>query len=175
MNKMKIENGKSLKAFLGSVFEESYKSLRSRRSVVSEDQLNVPGNNDEEAIKGGEINSKIIIDKLNTIRAGKSFKDSVVNSQMEEYLTNLSKDEKTALFVFTKAIAQIVTGEVNAANVVDPGEPPADLSIKKGNSGGGSGGSVVISSVSVKTKSPGANAKPDKEEDTSGPAPIKAK
>jgi hypothetical protein len=170
---MKIENGKSLKAFLSSVFEESYQNLRSNRSVVSEDQLNVKGGSDEEALKDGEINSKIIIDKLNTIRAGKSFKDSVVNSQMEKYLASLSKDEKTALFVFTKAIAQIVTGEVNAANVVDPSEPPADLSIKKGNSGGS--GSVVISSVSVKPKSTTANSKPDKEEDTSGPAPIKAK
>jgi hypothetical protein len=171
---MKIDSGRSLQTFLDTVIKKSVKSLHERRQLFSEDQLNVPGN-DEDALEKGDVDSKIIIDKLNTIRAGKSFKDSVVNSQMEKYISGLSKEEKTALFAFVKAIAQIVTGEISADNVVDPSDPPADLSIKKGEGGEGGGeGKVVINKVSVKTGNE-KSGKPDKEEDTSGPAPIKAK
>jgi hypothetical protein len=183
---MNIKDGKSLNSLLKTIVRESYKTLQTKRKILREEELNAPEEEGEEtpesggetssdkdhnALKSGDIDSQTIIEKLNTIRAGKSFKDSSIKAEMEEYLNELSKEEKTALFAFLKAISQIVTGEVDAENVVDPGEPPADLSIQKGGEK-----SVTISKIRVvSTKSDGKSAKSSSKEDTTGPTPIKPK
>ena len=188
---MNIKDGKSLNSLLKTIVRESYKNLQTKRKILREEELNAPEGTEEEveepkddgnetssdkdhnALETGDIDSQTIIEKLNTIRSGKSFKDSSIKAEMEEYLNDLSKEEKTALFAFLKAISQIVTGEVDAENVVDPGEPPADLSIQKGGK----------KTVTLKTKvevvtsgaSGGKDTKATSKEDTTGPAPIKPK
>lgn len=130
-----------------------------------------------EKLQGGEIKAKDVVDKLNSIRSGKSFKDSAVSSSMEEYIDSLSKPEKVALLAFLKGIAQIVTGEVPAQSAEDPSDAPADVKMQKGDKeqvvhkqpnvikgGGGNGG---------QQKKPANNAQGA--EDTSAPAPITPK
>lgn len=124
-----------------------------------------------EKLKQGDIKPKDIVDKLNSIRSGRSFHDSAVSSAMESYIDSLSKAEKVALMAFLKGIAQIVTGEISGQNASDPSDKPADVKMDKTNEPktihkkpnvirGGGGGS--------KQKSGGA-------EDTSAPAPITPK
>lgn len=84
-------------------------------------------------LKTGDIAPKDIIEKLNSIRSGKSFKDSAIEQQMEQYINSLSKPEKTALLAFLRGIAQIVTGEVAASTADDPSEKPADVQMQKNN------------------------------------------
>jgi len=189
---MNIKDGKSLNSLLKTIVRESYKNLQIKRKVLKEEELNAPvdteveeeqseeggeketsPDKDHNALKTGDIDSQEIIEKLNTIRAGKSFKDSSIKTEMQEYLNELSKEEKTALFVFLKAISQIVTGEIDAENVVDPGEPPADLSIQKG----GKKTVTLKSKVQVVTSASagGKDEKASSKEDTTGPAPIKPK
>ena len=127
-----------------------------------------------EKLKGGDIKPKDIVDKLNSIRSGKSFKDSAVSSSMEEYIGSLSKPEKVALLAFLKGIAQIVTGEVPAQNASDPGDSPSDVKMDKGNTP-----KVVhkkpnvIKGGSQQPSSGGNNGQtPVSAEDTSAPAPI---
>lgn len=65
-------------------------------------------------LKDADVEPKDIVDKLNSIRSGKSFKDSAVKGAMDEWINSLSKTERVALFAFVRGIAQIVTGEVPA-------------------------------------------------------------
>jgi len=126
---------------------------------------------EKDKLKKGEITPKDIVDKLNTIRSGKSFKDSAISTKMDEYINSLSKEEKTALLAFLKGLAQIVTGEIEASQAQDPSENPADIEMKKTNS------------PEKKTIKPNVIKAPDKEkiekkpssEDTSGPVPITPK
>jgi hypothetical protein len=79
---------------------------------------------------GSEIKLDDIVDKLNTIRSGKSFKDSAVQSHFQEYFQSLKEPERVAMLAFLKGIAQIVTGEVGATQADDPSK--ADVSMHQG-------------------------------------------
>lgn len=127
---------------------------------------------EKEKLKKGDIKSKDIVDKLNAIRSGKSFKDSAISSKLDEYVESLSKAEKVALLAFLKGLAQIVTGEVEAETATDPADPDPDVKMKKGSG-----------DKQVKTIKPNVIKAPEKEksekkpssEDTSGPVPITPK
>lgn len=126
---------------------------------------------DTETMEQGDIEPKDVVDKLNAIRSGKSFKDDKVSAAMEEYVGSLSKAEKTALFAFLKGIAQIVTGEVPGQQAVDPESKPAHVSMEKGPE---KAKSKHIEPNVIKGQAPKAKAKTGTE-DTSGPVPITPK
>jgi hypothetical protein len=127
---------------------------------------------EKEKLKKGKIKPKDIVDKLNTIRSGKSFKDSAISSKLDEYVESLSKAEKVALLAFLKGLAQIVTGEIEPDAATDPADPEPDVKMQKGAGG-----------KKVKTIKPNVIKAPEKEkvekkpssEDTSGPVPISPK
>ena len=166
---MKISNGKSLKEYLGNIFEESFRTLHSKKSILREEDSS-GGGEDVDALKSGEIDTKDVIDKLNTIRAGKSFKDSAISSKMGKYVSDLSQAEKTALLAFLKGIAQIVSGEVEDQDILDPSEPPAKVKMEKTPNQ-----VVTIKPNVIKSSSQKSEEEASGKEDTSGPAPIKAK
>lgn len=126
---------------------------------------------DTETLEQGNVEPKDIIDKLNAIRSGKSFKDEKVSAAMEEYVGSLSKAEKTALLAFMKGIAQIVTGEVPGQQATEPDSNPAQVSMKKGPEPAKTKHIEpnVIKASAPKQKSTGGS------EDTSGPVPITPK
>jgi hypothetical protein len=193
------KRGKSLSSVIDSIVKESLKTALQRnayeeqekqaaiaQSMMSEED---PADDDseesddsppaesksqedeKEKLKKGEIKSKDIVDKLNTIRSGKSFKDSAIASKMDEYIESLSKPEKVALLAFLKGLSQIVTGEVEADQAQDPSDNPAAVKMEKGNE------------PQKKTIKPNVIKAPAKEkvekktgaEDTSGPVPITPK
>lgn len=127
---------------------------------------------EKEKLKKGEIKTKDIVDKLNTIRSGKSFKDSAISSKLDEYVESLSKAEKVALLAFLKGLSQIVTGEVDPQTATDPADPEPDVKMQKGSG-----------EKKVKSIKPNVIKAPEKEkaekkpssEDTSGPVPISPK
>lgn len=122
-----------------------------------------------EKLEQGDIEPRDIVDKLNAIRSGKSFKDDKVKSSMEEYVGSLSKAEKTALLAFLKGIAQIVTGEVPGQQAVDPSADPAGVEMEKGQKQKTKHIEPnVIKAAAPKSKAQGG-------EDTSGPVPITPK
>jgi pyruvate dehydrogenase E2 component (dihydrolipoamide acetyltransferase) len=73
-------------------------------------------------IQKGSITLEMIVDKLNTIRAGRSFKDKSIAAQMMGYFEKLSDDEKVALYAFLKGLAQIVSGEFTGYKPVSPSD-----------------------------------------------------
>lgn len=128
------------------------------------------GEDEKDKLKKGDITADDVVEKLNSIRAGKSFKDESIASKLEEYVDSLSKPEKTALLAFLKGISQIVTGEVEAKAATDPGSDPAKVKMEKGEQ------------IQKKTIKPNIIKAPPKEkkekpseEDTTGPVPITPK
>lgn len=86
---------------------------------------------DDETMKG-KVELEHVIEKLNSIRSGKSLKTEPVAQSFEQYFNDLNDSEKLALFIFLKGIAQIVTGEVQGSSAVEPEDPPANISMKRG-------------------------------------------
>jgi hypothetical protein len=126
---------------------------------------------EKDKLKKGEIKSKDIVDKLNTIRSGKSFKDSSVSGKLDEYVESLNKAEKVALLAFLKGLAQIVTGEVEAEAAQDPSDDPADVKMEKGNEPQ----KKTIKPNVIKAPAKEKTEKKPGSEDTSGPVPITPK
>lgn len=124
-----------------------------------------------EKLASGNVEPEDITDKLNSIRSGKSFKDEVVHSAMDEYVNSLSKAEKTALLAFLKGIAQIVTGEVQGGDAIEPDSNPADVAMKKGPE---AAKTKHIEPNVIKASVPKTKAKTGTE-DTSSPVPITPK
>jgi len=138
-------------------------------------------------LKDADVEPKDIVDKLNSIRSGKSFKDSAVKGAMDEWINSLSKTERVALFAFVRGIAQIVTGEVPAKQAEEPGKHPADIKMDKTNEPHtkevrpnvikGAGGDKPAGSKHSGATSPQKKSHGTDEENTDAPisAPIQAK
>lgn len=179
----------SLNNYLNNLFEESIKAALQKKAVQEkekqstfskkneeqdlfsaddsdEKQANSIGD-EEQKLKKGNVTADDIIEKLNSIRSGKSFKDEKISASMQEYVDGLSKAEKTALLAFLKGISQIVTGEISAEKAIEPDSPPAKVSMEKTNQLRKKQikpNIIKKSSIDNNVKSP--------EEDTTPPAPI---
>jgi|GEM_PF-1584537 len=196
--------GKSLGAVLDSIIREQIKSSLYQNSIdekerqkqflgeddddLFDDESDDSGESDEDSgdsktmsdelgkIKSGDITPDDVIEKLNGIRAGHSLKDDKIAAKISEYVESLSKPEKVALMAFLKGISQIVSGEVDAEQALEPGDDPAHVKMQKG---------VQKQKKSIKPNVIKAPAKDDEEsekkekksskEDTSGPVPITPK
>lgn len=121
-----------------------------------------------EKLKQGDIEPKDIVEKLNAIRSGKSFKDDAIEAAMEQYIGSLSKAEKTALLAFLKGIAQIVTGEVPGQQATEPADNPSDVKMQKGPS---KPTTKHVQPNVIKASPPKQKAQTGTE-DTSAPTPI---
>ena len=121
-------------------------------------------------LKSGSITVDDVVEKLNSIRSGKSLKDEEVSSSFKKYFDELKSEEKVALFAFLKGISQIVTGEIDPGSAVDPSDRPARIEMQK------KGGPVKRTLKPLVVKAPEAEkSKKSSSEDTSGPVPISPK
>ena len=161
-----IKDTIALKDFLSSVINETLSSKK--KLIVEQDE------GEKENLKSGDISADEVIEKLNTIRAGKSFKDQNIKTAMESYVSDLDDAEKTALFAFLKGISQIVGGEVEGQEALEPSDKPANVKMEKKPS------SQKVTIKPNVIKKPSAGEKPKEKaskspEDTTPPAPIVAK
>lgn len=189
-NVRKISTGKSLSKAIQAIIEEAMHDNLSSNAAEEEkkqkefleeedlfdDESSNPSQSktvkdEKEKLKTGDIEVDDVIQKLNTIRSGKSFKDETIKSKLSEYVESLTKAEKTALFAFLKGIAQLVTGEFDAESAADPSENPADVKMEKEPVGQ----KKAIKPNVIKTPLPAKEEKKKSVEDTSGPVPIKPK
>lgn len=194
-NEVKIKSGRSLSAIISAVVSESMKAQLYQNSMKekkrqaalqkeedeeilgdeseSEDKAQSKTMEDEtEKLKTGEVSTDDIVSKLNAIRAGKSFKDETVAAQIEEYIDSLKKPEKVALLAFLKGISQIVTGEVEAEEAVEPSDKEPSIKMKKDS---GKQKKTIKPNVIKKPSSGESKEEKSSEEDTSGPVPITPK
>lgn len=68
-----------------------------------------------------------VVDQLNALRAGRSFKEAPVLDQLKRYYEGLADSEKQALFAYTKGLAQIVSGQVDAGAAEAPREAGVEM------------------------------------------------
>jgi hypothetical protein len=115
------------KVTVGSLLDASFRTRRLREDSSGKD----PDKSDNEAMASAEVTTADIVEKLNSIRAGRSFRDDAVKGAMDAYVEGLDEAEKTALFAFLKGIAQVVTGEIPAKQATEPSDAPSDVSMKK--------------------------------------------
>lgn len=173
---------KTIDSYIANVIEESVKSTLQKKALQEKEKQDSTasgsGNAEEEKpdlgpeaekLKKGDITVDDVIEKLNSIRSGKSFNADDVKSALSKYFDELEKPEKTALLAFLKGISQIVTGEVSGDSAIDPGDKPAGVEMKKTGTQKVSIKPNIIKAPDIeKSKKPGA-------EDTSGPVPITPK
>lgn len=170
---------KTIDSYIASVIEESLKSTLQKKALQEKEKQDASSpdtkeksdaGHETEKLKKGDVTVDDVIEKLNSIRSGKSFNADDVKSSLGKYFDELDKPEKTALLAFLKGISQIVTGEVSATAAIDPGDAPADVEMEKKT--GSQKVSIkpnIIKAPNVeKSKKPGI-------EDTSGPVPIMPK
>lgn len=74
----------------------------------------------DDELQKGNITIDMVIEKLNSIRSGRSFKDENIHDQMGKYFDALNDNERLALYAFLKGIAQIVTADIPAQNAPNP-------------------------------------------------------
>jgi hypothetical protein len=171
---------KTIDSYIANVIEESLKATLQKRALQEKEKQDAAsGEKPEEQqtsgeeiekLKKGNITVKDIIEKLNSIRSGKSFKDEEVNAALEEYFDDLEGAEQVALLAFLKGISQIVTGEVSATQAVEPGDNPVDIEMKKTTGPQ----KVSVKPNIIKAPDIDKNKKPSAE-DSSGPVPITPK
>lgn len=192
MTQKVINDGSSLRSFIRCVLDEKLREVVNGvpSQVMSEEDdltkaLQSDGGDQKKQVSsdqqpGGEnvpeeIDVKAVIEKLNSIRSGRSFRDSAVEQKMDAFFNNLEDAEKKALFQFLSGLAQVVTGEVPTETVIksgDPGNPPANVNIEP------QGGKKEKASLSLKPNIVANKPQAKKEanaEDTSSPAPISPK
>ena len=171
---------KTIDSYITNIIEESLKATLQRRALQEKEKQDsikdkntddsAPSGEEAEKLKKGNITVDDIIEKLNSVRSGKSFNDDDVKAALSEYFNALEKAEQTALLAFLKGISQIVTGEFTATQAVEPGDDPLDIEMKK-TSGPQK---VSIKPSVIKAPDIEKNKKPSSE-DASGPVPITPK
>jgi hypothetical protein len=127
---------------------------------------------EKEKMKIGSVKTDDIIEKLNYIRAGRSFHDDTIHANMDVYIKSLSKEERIALYAFLKGISQIVSGEVEPDKAIDPDSKPANIEMKKSNE---KESKTLKPNIIKKAGSDEKETDKAKEEDDSSPTPIKPK
>lgn len=119
-----------------------------------------------EDLQKGNITIEMIVEKLNSIRSGRSFKDQNILAQMSTYFDDLNDNEKLALYAFLKGISQIVTGEISGEQAMDPQKTHPELEVT-------SKAEKQVHSIKPNIiKKPKAPSAPQSQENTTAPTPI---
>lgn len=124
---------------------------------------------EKDKLKTGDITADDVVDRLNIIRSGKSFKDEEIAGKLKEYIDSLTKAERTALLAFLKGISQVVTGDMAGKDALDPSDSPSNVEMKKGDD------TKKITIKPTIVKNPEKGKKRSSGEDTTGPVPITPK
>ena len=97
------------------------------KEASDEKPANPPETKDVPNNFGASIDS--LQKNINALRAGKSLKDSTVNSQLQIYYDKLTEDERKVLVLFLRELSRILSGSVSGDDAVDPSDPPPGLNV----------------------------------------------
>ena len=140
---------------------------------VSKVAAGTPGQSDQGVgdLQKGQVTLEMVVEKLNSIRSGRSFKDENIAMQMQKYFNDLNDNEKLALYAFAKGIAQIVTGEIAGQQAADPGQTNPKIEMTDQ----GTMQQVRHVKPNVIRRTPAAPTAGTGTENTAAPTPIVAK
>ena len=86
----------------------------------------------EEAETEGEafgVSFDSVITAINTLRAGRSLKNSAIKDQTSAYYDRLDDNERKVLLVFLNELGKILSGALQGSEAQDPSDPPVNLDI----------------------------------------------
>ena len=129
----------------------------------------------KEKLKTGDISTDDIVDALNVIRSGHSFKDTDIHESLEEYINSLSRVERTALLAFLKGIGSIVSGQIAASAATEPSKFPANVKMQKGSDDAKKRRVVHVKPTVVRSATTSVAKTIKSEENRLPPAPITPK
>ena len=81
-----------------------------------------------------KVKAADIVELFNIMRSGKSLKDETVRKNFQQYFDSLSGEERVALFSFSQAMADIISGVNSKGDIADEPQPDdygIELSTKK--------------------------------------------
>lgn len=73
-----------------------------------------------------------VVKDINTLRAGRSTKDSEIKNELMGYYDRLSEDERVVLHVFLKQLSSILSGALSGDEAQDPSDEPFNANIELG-------------------------------------------
>lgn len=100
-------------------------------SKEKKESLEEDAANDKQIMSDGDVEVSDIVEKLNAIRAGRSFKDEAIAAELDKYFTGLDNAERVALFAYLKGIQEIVSGVGTGEEAVEPSDPEPGVEMKR--------------------------------------------
>jgi len=71
-----------------------------------------------------------IVNQLNAIRSGKSLKNTEIEQIFKGYVEQLDKNEQKSLYIFLKAVAQALSGQIGISELPEPEDEIPQLATK---------------------------------------------
>ena len=132
-----------------------------------------PIDSEEEAMTTVSFDS--VIDRINTLRAGRSTKDKEIKKSLEDYYNKLDENERIVLKIFLEELSEILGGEIDGVNAKDPSDPPEKFKITSAEED-----ADAAAAADVEKKAPGPSAEDmlsdeEEKEDTSPPEDLPIK
>ena len=121
---------------------------------------------DEDVID--QITPRMIVSKINNIRAGLSLKNKEVKDNLVMFLEKLDDNELLVLFYYLGDIAKILNQKIKGQDATDPSEDPLNISMTRQSSEKSTDGQQQQQRVKEKIPAP----KQKEEEDTSPPIKV---
>ena len=72
-----------------------------------------------------------VMTAINTLRAGRSLKDTAIRDEASAYYDRLTEEERKVLLIFLREFSKILTGAIQGTDAMDPSDPPAGITIAK--------------------------------------------
>lgn len=113
--------------------KEKERQKRTTQLVSKEkkESLEEDASNDDQLMKDGDVKVDDIVEKLNAIRAGRSFKDESIATELNKYFAGLDSAERVALFAYLKGIQEIVSGVGTGEAAAEPSDPSPGVEMKR--------------------------------------------
>ena len=112
--------------------EEENSSEENSSEDSKENTPNTPNKSDiTQKVDAGRIGASFdsVVQAVNSLRAGKSLRDTSIKQQAQIYYDKLTDAERTTLLIYLEALANIIAGQVDGAEAQDPSDPPASIDI----------------------------------------------
>ena len=144
-------------SYFGSLKEENEEAEEEIPSDLDDDD------NDEEELVD-QITPRMVIARINNIRAGLSLKNKEVKENLITFLERLDDNELLVLFYYLGDISKILNQKISGQDAIDPSEDPLNISMTRNKA------EEYSDNTQAKAK---ASPKKEKEvEDTSPPIKV---
>jgi hypothetical protein len=105
---------------------EELKDFKAKKQKQEKDENQVSAVDEVEKVS---VKASEVVSLFNRMRSGKSLKDKEVRKNFQAYFDSLSGSERLALFSFSKAVADIISGSADEKEAADQ-EQPEDFGVE---------------------------------------------